>query len=97
MKHILLITLLFSNLFLSAQSGSESIEWDDFKSFDIGSQQFKIPYFIENHSFDGDQIFWSKSFESNQKVNEFSIRISNIKTQVINKRDLGQLDISRDV
>ena len=94
MKHILLITLLFSNLFLSAQSGSESIEWDDFKSFDIGSQQFKIPYFIENHSFDGDQIFWSKSFESNQKVNEFSIRISNIKTQVINKRDLGQLDIS---
>ncbi|AGC77139.1 flagellar hook capping protein, Fjo24 [Nonlabens dokdonensis DSW-6] len=79
---------------MNAQRGSESIEWNGFKSFDIGSQQFKIPFFKQNHIYNGEKLLWSKSFETDQRVSEFSIRVTNVKTQTINERDLGQLDTS---
>jgi hypothetical protein len=95
MRHFLyFMTFLFIST-IDAQTSSELIVWQDAKTFDVGDQQFKVPYFQQNHVFNGADLLWFKSFEINQKVDEFSINISNLRTQTIRSSDLGQLDRSK--
>ncbi|MEP0480717.1 MAG: hypothetical protein ABJD23_10885, partial [Nonlabens sp.] len=95
MKHFFYLIILLLNASALAQSGREVIDWKDLESFDIGNQQIKVPFFEENHSFDGQNLFWIKSFEINQKVNEFSVEITNLRTETISATDLGQLNPSQ--
>ena len=78
-----------------AQSGSESVQWQGFTSFDIGDQQLEVPFFNQNHVFNGEDLLWSKSYQVNQRVDEFSIKITNLKTQNLRISELGQLDRSQ--
>ncbi|WP_405379162.1 type IX secretion system sortase PorU [Nonlabens sp. Asnod3-A02] len=95
MKHFFYLIILLLNASALAQSGREVIDWKDLESFDIGDQQIKVPYFRESHSFDGRDLFWIKSFQINQKVDEFSVEITNLKTETIRVTDLGQLNPSQ--
>jgi hypothetical protein len=95
MKHFFYLIVFFYSVAALAQSGSELVDWQDFKSFDIGRQQIKVPFFNQNHEFSEGKVMWIKSFKINQKVNEFSLNISNLKTQNIRLEDLGQLDKSK--
>ncbi len=95
MKHFFYIITFFLSITTLAQSGSELVEWQSFKSFDIGNQQLKIPFFNQNHEFSDGKLFWIKSFEIKQKADEFSLSISNLRTQNVSSADLGQLDKSK--
>ena len=95
MKHFFYLLLLLLSAGALAQRGSESIEWKDLESFDIGDQQIMVPFFEGNHDFDGENLSWAKSFEINQKINEFSVNITNVRTQTIRTSDLGGLDRSQ--
>ena len=95
MKHFFYLIILLLNASALAQSGREVIDWKDLESFDIGDEQIKVPYFEENHSFDGQNLFWLKSFEINQKINEFSVEITNLRTETVRIADLGQLNRSQ--
>lgn len=92
MKHFFYIISIFFSVTAMGQSGSELIEWQEFKSYNIGAQQIKVPFFDQNHEFTEGKLLWIKSFKINQKVDEFSIKISNLKTENISTADLGQLD-----
>lgn len=92
MRYIFSLFIFFCTSISIAQNGSELIEWNDLKSFDVGNQQIKVPYFNEHHVFTGGGVFWSKSYSTNGKVDEFSINISNLKTEILTPSDLGQLD-----
>jgi hypothetical protein len=95
MRHFLYFMTFLLISTIDAQTSSELIVWQDAKTFDVGGQQFKVPYFQQNHVFNGVNLLWFKSFEINQKVDEFSINISNLRTQTIRSSDLGQLDRSK--
>ncbi|MFT7428841.1 MAG: hypothetical protein ACI9IZ_001332, partial [Nonlabens sp.] len=95
MRHFLYFIILFLSGVALAQSGSESVQWQEFTSFDIGDQQLKVPFFNQNHVFNGEDLLWSKSYQVNQRVDEFSIKITNLKTQNLRNSELGQLDPSQ--
>jgi hypothetical protein len=95
MKYYLYIISLLLIGTVDAQRGTELIVWKDSKSFEVGDQKFKVPFFQQNHVFNGKELLWYKSFEINQKVDESSIRISNLRTQSIKGSELGQLDRSK--
>jgi hypothetical protein len=95
MRHFLFFIIFFLSGVALAQNGSESVEWQGFKSFDIGDQQFEVPYFKQNHVFNGEDLLWSKSYQVNQRVDEFSINITNLKTQNLRSSELGRLDRSQ--
>jgi hypothetical protein len=94
MRHFLSYIIFFLSGVALAQSGSELVEWRGFTSFDIGNQQLEVPFFNQNHIFNGEELLWSKSFQVNQRVNEFSVNITNLRTQNISSLELGQLDRS---
>jgi hypothetical protein len=95
MRHFLFFIIFLVAGTVNAQRSNELIVWQDSKSFEVGNQQFKVPYFQQNHVFNGAELLWFKSFEVNQKVDEFSINISNITTQNIRSSELDQLDRSK--
>lgn len=95
MRHFLYFIILFLSGVAVAQSGSESLQWQGFTSFDIGDQQLEVPLFNQNQVFNGENLLWSKSYQVNQRVDEFSINITNLKTQNLRISELGQLDRSQ--
>ncbi|WP_298950373.1 type IX secretion system sortase PorU [uncultured Nonlabens sp.] len=95
MKRFFFLIIIFFYANAIAQSGRELIDWKELESFDLGSQQIKVPYFTQNHSFDGQNLFWRKSFESNQKIDELSLEISSLQTETCSVAELGQLNRSQ--
>jgi len=95
MRHFLFFIIFSICGVALAQSGIESVEWQGFKSFDIGDQQLEVPFFKQNHVFDGENLLWSKSYQVNQRVDEFSINITNLRSQNLRSSELGKLDRSQ--
>lgn len=92
MRYLILALFFISALTVSGQSGSFSIDWNGHKSHSIGSSSIQLPYFNNNYSYEGGAIFFVHTTESERTIDPSSLKISNIKEEVITNSDLKDLD-----
>lgn len=91
MKYITLL-LVYVPFLLIAQGQKEELQWQSPITHSIGTYEIKVPSFKNNYQFNGNQIWYSKSFETTRNVSESSLRLDNIQTELISANDLANLD-----
>lgn len=102
MKEKILVFLLCFGLITFAQQKKYNIEWKGIQPLSTGSYTFNVPSFNkENFSYHGDQgLLFIAQWAINRDIDESSVKLSNIKFEVINKSDLGDLkpeDIDKEL
>ena len=91
MRYIYL--LIFSlPFFLMAQGQREELKWQTAVNQSIGDYNVLIPYFENGYQFNGNQIWFSKSIETTSMVDESSLVLENLQTEVITNSELASLD-----
>ncbi|MGJ8683450.1 MAG: type IX secretion system sortase PorU [Nonlabens sp.] len=75
-----------------AQGQKEVLQWESPVEQSIGTFKMVVPSFQNNYQFNGDQIWFVKSWETSRLVNESSLRLENLKTESISSSDLKDLD-----
>ena len=96
MKQKFLLLLLATYSFVFSQQKSFDIEWSAPNSMSTGSFVIKIPSFNkENYAYDIENgIQFISHWEQKERVNESSVRISNVKYSRITKSELFDLNIN---
>lgn len=75
-----------------AQGQKEVLDWQSARQESIGSFKMTVPHFENNCQFNGNQIWFLKSFEITTPVNESSLRLENVQTETISSSELHDLD-----
>ncbi len=84
-------TALFSP-HVSSQSGQVALEWGDSKTYGVGNQSMSVPAFQDNMVFEGGQLFYRDILPANGLMDPSSLRVSDLRTRVITRQQLLQLD-----
>ncbi|WP_124979549.1 type IX secretion system sortase PorU [Nonlabens xiamenensis] len=95
MRSFYCLLIFGSFLFSKAQNQSVVLEWDGFATHVIGDQEWKVPFFSKHHVYDGSKLQWIKSQEVTGSVEEFSLQITNVRSERMGRQEIGQLDISQ--
>ncbi|KEZ92007.1 type IX secretion system sortase PorU [Nonlabens ulvanivorans] len=91
MRYIFLIIVSFP-LLLMAQGQKEELKWQPALKQSIGDYTVLVPYFENGYQFNGSQIWFSKSIETSSLVNESSLVLENLQTEVLSNSELADLD-----
>jgi len=76
-----------------AQGQKEVLDWQDARQESIGSYKMTVPFFETNYHFNGQQIWFVKSFDVSSPVNESSLRLENVQTENVSASDLNDLEL----
>lgn len=96
MKYIFLL-LVSLPVLLMAQNQREELDWQSPVQQSIGDFSMTVPYFENSYQFNGEQVWFVKSFEISGQVDESSLRLENIQSEIISATELGDLDQSNIV
>ncbi|MEP5130935.1 MAG: hypothetical protein ABJQ64_00080, partial [Nonlabens ulvanivorans] len=75
-----------------AQGQKEELKWQPALKQSIGDYTVLVPYFENGYQFNGSQIWFSKSIETSSLVNESSLVLENLQTEVLSNSELADLD-----
>ncbi|GAK75340.1 hypothetical protein JCM19296_918 [Nonlabens ulvanivorans] len=75
-----------------AQGQKEELKWQPALKQSIGDYTVLVPYFENGYQFNGSQIWFSKSVETSSLVNESSLVLENLQTEVLSNSELADLD-----
>nr|WP_152556667.1 hypothetical protein [Nonlabens ulvanivorans] len=75
-----------------AQGQKEELNWQPALKQSIGDYTVLVPYFKNGYQFNGNQIWYSKSIEITSSVDESSLVLENLQTEVITNSELASLD-----
>ncbi|GAK99224.1 hypothetical protein JCM19314_3255 [Nonlabens ulvanivorans] len=68
------------------------MKWQPALKQSIGDYTVLVPYFENGYQFNGSQIWFSKSVETSSLVNESSLVLENLQTEVLSNSELADLD-----